>query len=96
MPVLTHPRKKQHEKLRKAYARSSNSELSRLQEMIVSFLGEIDSDLCLSVFQSQEHVCWEATELLKFDIPFVDMKVRIYLGKVFTRPGTAVILEKRI
>lgn len=80
IPVFTQSRNKNYKKFREACATSMNSKLSKLQRKIVKFLSKVDTELCSSFYRSQNCSTFEPTEILKFELPFTDMKVKIFLG----------------
>lgn len=81
MEVISNRRTKTNQRLRKAFIQSGDSELDKLQKKVVKFLGKVDSDVWMPVFTSQNYIEWEPVDILKFDFPFKDLKINVFLGR---------------
>ncbi|KAK7575899.1 hypothetical protein V9T40_012185 [Parthenolecanium corni] len=67
------------------YISSANIDLSTLQEEIVKFLSTVDAKYCISLYTPRICTFTESYNYLKFDIPFGDMKVNVFLDKFLPR-----------
>ncbi|XP_052131205.1 DNA-dependent protein kinase catalytic subunit isoform X2 [Frankliniella occidentalis] len=67
----------------------SDTELVKLQKEVVVFLSTLDSSVCLSLLDGSEDrvgvTAWQKERLLKFPMPFQDMKVDISLDDLLPR-----------
>lgn len=74
-----------------AQAGEKDTALSQLQQEIVLFLAGLDMSTCLALANvddssmTEEAVSWTSVKLLRFYLPFSDMKTCIYLGKFIPR-----------
>lgn len=74
---------------RNKIAERPDSELSKLQNQIISFLGQLDSTTCLELLkvpqQEEDTIPWATClkQPLLFSLPFKDMKLNINLGLWF-------------
>lgn len=85
MPVASKSKNKILQKFRKPYYKSTNTELRKFQKQIVNFFGEINSEFCECIYKQKNFVTNEYTEVLRFELPFTDMKVKIYLGTLYLK-----------
>lgn len=83
MPVASNSKNKILQKFRKPHYKSTNAELRRFQKQVVNFFGEINSEFCECIYKQENFVTNEYTEVLRFELPFTDMKVKIYLGTLY-------------
>ncbi|KAK3917413.1 DNA-dependent protein kinase catalytic subunit [Frankliniella fusca] len=67
----------------------ADTELVQLQKEVVVFLSTLDSTSCLSLLDGSEErvgvTAWQKERLLKFPMPFADMKVDISLDDLLPR-----------
>jgi hypothetical protein len=81
MPVVTQPKNKVYKKFHNMYQKNfTDSELLQFQKEIISFLGDINVDLCKAIYNPEKESTNEFTEVLRFEVPFRDKKVKILLG----------------
>lgn len=80
MPVITQPKNKIYKKLHNMYSTSTSSELLKFQKKILTFLGDIDVGLCKSIYNPEKQSTSEFTEVLRFEVPFHDKRIKIFLG----------------
>ena len=80
MPVITQPKNRIYKKFHIPLSNSTNVELFLFQKEILAFLGDIDVDLCRAIYNPEKQITNEFTEVLRFEIPFSDKKVKIFLG----------------
>lgn len=78
--IISNPSAKWNKKFHQAYVQSVDSELNKLQKKVVKFLGKVDTDMWMPAFKCKSYIEWEAVDILKFNLPFQDMKVNIFLG----------------
>jgi len=86
---------RKHSKIRvsrrnnQAQAGEKDTALATLQREILLFLAQLDSPTCLSVIRvedsqiAEEAISWTSKRLLKFDLPFAELKPSIYLGMLY-------------
>jgi hypothetical protein len=71
-----------------AQAGEKDTALASLQRQILLFLAQLDSPTCMTVVKveetqiAEEAISWNTKKVLKFDLPFAEMKPSIYLGLV--------------
>jgi hypothetical protein len=71
-----------------AQAGEKDTALASLQRQILLFLAQLDSPTCMTVVKveetqiAEEAISWSTKKVLKFDLPFAEMKPSIYLGLV--------------
>lgn len=75
------------------YISSANIDLSTLQEEIVKFLSTVDAKYCISLYTPRICTFTESYNYLKFDIPFGDMKVNVFLGRCSTELKYWILFE---
>lgn len=69
-----------------AQAGEKDTALASLQRQILLFLAQLDSPTCMTVVKvdetqiAEEAISWSTKKVLKFDLPFAEMKPSIYLG----------------
>lgn len=66
----------------------NDGELVNLQHKILMFLGQLDSELCNFMVESNMEVVevpWETEPQLKFTLPYKDVKPNIYLDRLVPR-----------
>ena len=68
----------------------------QVKQRIIKYLGQLGGSVNYHLLSnaydeiSRKAIAWDTMQHLKFDMPFVDMKPTIYLGKYSSRQGLLV------
>ncbi len=78
--VVAQRKNKISKKFQRDHTNPANAKLMPLQKRIAKFLSQVDIRLYTSAYKSEDNALPKKSEYLKFELPFTDLKIKIFLG----------------